>query len=155
MKPAADRSTDGPNADSPALAERLAGELQAQVASGKLPLGSWLRQDHLAAELGVSRTPIREALRLLSARGVVELIPNRGARVRLPRLREIREAYVLRAELEGLAAQLAADLATHDQLDRLRDAERLFEDAVAAFAQAPRGTGGVQDGAWGSWHTAN
>jgi DNA-binding GntR family transcriptional regulator len=156
MNRAPDHSPNRRNSESPALAERLADELQAQVASGQLPLGGWLRQDHLAAELGVSRTPIREALRLLSARGVVELIPHRGARVRLPRVREIREAYILRAELEGLAAELAADLATQDQLDRLREAERLFEDAVAAFARAPRGAHGQGDGvAWGSWHTAN
>jgi DNA-binding GntR family transcriptional regulator len=137
-----------------ALAERVAGELQARVERGELALGSWLRQDRLAKEFEVSRMPIRQALQMLSARGIVELIPNRGARIRLPSLREIREAYFLRAELEGIAAELAADLATQAQLDRLRDAERLFEDAVAeSAAAAPSASGDA--GGQRSWQAAN
>jgi DNA-binding GntR family transcriptional regulator len=136
------------------LAARVADVIQARVASGELATGTWLRQSALAREFQVSRTPIREALQTLRARGLVELIPNRGARVRLPSLREIREAYFLRAELEGLAAELAADLISQSQLDRLRDAERLFEESVAAFAaertrRPPEPT--VQE----TWLTAN
>lgn len=122
-----------PGADTD-LAERVAGEIHARVVNGELPVGSWLRQGRLAAEFATSRTPIREALQTLRARGIVELIPNRGARVRLPTLREIRESYFLRARLEGIAAELAADLISHAQLDRLREAERLFEEAVGDFA---------------------
>ncbi len=137
---------------SPALAERLAQDIQERVASGVLPVGTWLRQETLAVDFGVSRTPIREALQKLHARGVIEWIPNRGARVRLPTVREIREAYLVRAELEGLAAELAAGLATDEQIARLRDAEELFERAVASRArgQKRRATGDAAD-----WVRAN
>jgi DNA-binding GntR family transcriptional regulator len=121
-----------PSAATSGLAERLAQDIQEKVANGVLPIGTWLRQETLASDFGVSRTPIREALQKLHARGVIEWIPNRGARVRLPTIREIREAYLVRAELEGVAAELAAGLATDDQIARLRQAEELFGRAVTS-----------------------
>ena len=87
-----------------ALVDKLASTLQARVLSGELPSGTRLRQEALAEEFGVSRTPIREALRKLQASGLVELRHNRGAFVRGLSPREIRDAYEVRAELEGLAA---------------------------------------------------
>jgi DNA-binding GntR family transcriptional regulator len=136
------------------LAGRVADEIQARVASGELPLGSWLRQDALAREHRVSRTPIREALQTLRARGIVELIPNRGARVRPRSAREVHEAYFLRAELEGLAAELAADLISQAQLDRLREAERMFGESVAAFA-TQRASDGTAPQVERTWLRAN
>jgi DNA-binding GntR family transcriptional regulator len=121
-----------PTTGASGLAERLAHDIQERVASGRLPIGTWLRQETLALDFGVSRTPVREALQKLHARGVIEWIPNRGARVRLPTIHEIREAYLVRAELEGVAAELAASLATDDQIARLREAEELFGRAVAS-----------------------
>jgi DNA-binding GntR family transcriptional regulator len=112
------------------LVDRLAGEIQARVLSGAAPVGTRLRQEALADEFGVSRTPIREALRQLQATGLVELLPNRGAVVRGPSAREIREAYEIRAELEGLAAELAAERISDRDLRRLQEAQQLFQDAV-------------------------
>jgi DNA-binding GntR family transcriptional regulator len=111
--------------------ERLAAEIQARVLSGDVPVGSRLRQEALAEEFGVSRTPVREALRQLQATGIVELLPNRGAVVRGPTAREIREAYEVRAELEGLAAELAAERISDRDLVRLREAEALFRESVS------------------------
>jgi DNA-binding GntR family transcriptional regulator len=111
--------------------ERLAAAIQARVLSGDVPVGSRLRQEALAEEFGVSRTPVREALRQLQATGIVELLPNRGAVVRGPSAREIREAYEVRAELEGLAAELAAERISDRDLVRLREAEALFRESVA------------------------
>jgi len=88
----------------PALVDRLAATIRSRVLAGEIPTGSWLRQESLAAQFGVSRTPVREALRKLQATGLVQLEPNRGAVVRGLTEREIREAYEVRAELEGLAA---------------------------------------------------
>src|SRR5262245_25746668 len=113
-----------------ALVDRLAATLQARVLSGELPSGTRLRQEALAEEFGVSRTPIREALRKLQAAGLVELRPNRGALVRGLSPREIRDAYEVRAELEGLAARLAAGRIRHEQLDALHDAQREFREAL-------------------------
>ena len=118
------------------LSDHVAAELTRRVASGELPLGSWLRQNKIAEEFGISRTPVREAIQSLSATGVVELIPNRGARIRVPSPAEIEDGYRVRAELEGLAAELATKFATQDQVDRLRAAEELFEVAVREVTDA-------------------
>lgn len=120
-------------ADRRALVDHLAATLQSRVLSGQIPSGSRLRQETLATEFGVSRTPVREALRKLQATGIVELEPHRGALVRGPTAREIREAYEVRAELEGLAAELAARHIDDAQLRRLRDAERLFRHSIESL----------------------
>jgi DNA-binding GntR family transcriptional regulator len=113
--------------------DRVADGIQAQVLSGEVPIGTHLRQEALAEEFGVSRTPVREALRHLQATGLVELLPNRGAVVRGPSAREIREAYEVRAELEGLAAELAAGRISDRDLLRLREAQALFRESVATL----------------------
>lgn len=113
--------------------ERVAGAIQAQVLSGAVPVGTRLRQEALAAKFGVSRTPVREALRQLQATGLVELLPNRGAIVRGPSAREIREAYEVRAELEALAAELAAERISDRDLLRLREAQELFRKSVTTL----------------------
>jgi DNA-binding GntR family transcriptional regulator len=110
-----------------ALVDRLAATIQARVLSGEFASGSRLRQESLATEFGVSRTPVREALRKLQAAGIVQLEPRRGAKVRGPSAREVREAYEVRAELEGLAAALASSRIRDDELRRLRDAQNMFE----------------------------
>lgn len=115
------------------LVDRLAAAIQATVLSGAVPIGTRLRQEALAEEFGVSRTPVREALRKLQAIGLVEVLPNRGAIVRGPSAREIREAYEVRAELEGLAAELAASQISDRDLRRLREAEALFRRSVTAL----------------------
>jgi DNA-binding GntR family transcriptional regulator len=112
------------------LVDRLAGAIQTRVLSGDVPVGTRLRQEALAEEFGVSRTPVREALRKLQSTGLVELLPNRGAVVRGPSAREIREAYEVRAELEGLAAELAAGRISDADLLRLREAQALFRKSV-------------------------
>jgi DNA-binding GntR family transcriptional regulator len=120
------------------LVDRLASAIQAMVLSGAAPVGTRLRQEALAEEFGVSRTPVREALRKLQAIGLVEVLPNRGAIVRGPSAREIREAYEVRAELEGLAAELATTLISDDDLRRLRRAESLFRRSVTALISQPK-----------------
>ncbi len=114
-----------------ALVDELASRIQSRVLNGEIPTGTRLRQESLAAEFGVSRTPVREALRKLQASGLVEVQPRRGALVRAPSPREIREAYEVRAELEGLAAGLAASRIRDGELRRLRDAQALFRRSVA------------------------
>ena len=113
------------------VADDLAGRISEAVMTGEIAAGTWLRQEALAERFGVSRQPVREALRQLQAYGVVEIHPHRGALVRRPSGREIREAYLVRAELEGLAAALAAERVTEEELQRLREAEERFRDAAA------------------------
>src|SRR3954468_7639637 len=133
-----------------ALVDKLASDLQRRVLSGEFPSGTRLRQSALAAEFGVSRTPIREALRKLQEGGLVELQPHRGALVRGLSAREIRQAYEVRAELEALAAELAATRIRHDELDRLNEAQEQFREGLARTVEA-RETGEGDDQAvrWG------
>jgi DNA-binding GntR family transcriptional regulator len=100
--------------------------VESAIASGELPPGSLLRQEQLAASFRVSRTPVREALKRLHAAGLVSLIPHHGARVRTLSLKDVRESFVIRTELEGLAAKLAATAMDDEQLPRLRRAEKRF-----------------------------
>jgi DNA-binding GntR family transcriptional regulator len=124
--------------DAAALVDRLAAAIQARVLSGEIPTGSRLRQESLATEFGVSRTPVREALRKLQAGGLVLVEPHRGAVVRGPTAREVREAYEVRAELEGLAAELAVNHIRDEELRRLHEAQELFRRSVAELVEWKR-----------------
>lgn len=132
-------ATLAPHHDGSPLVDRLASALHARILSGTIPIGSRLRQEALAEEFGVSRTPVREALRKLQATGVVQLQPNRGAVVRGPSARDIREAYIVRAELEGLAAEIAATSIKDRELRHLRDAEKLFRRSVRTLMAGSQG----------------
>jgi DNA-binding GntR family transcriptional regulator len=123
------------SADSKLSVDDLAGLLQERILSGAIPTGTWLRQERIATEFGVSRTPVREALRGLQAQGMVEVVPNRGALVCGPTARDIREAYAVRAQLEGYAAELAAEWVRDDQLKRMNEAEEIFERSAAEASE--------------------
>lgn len=86
---------------------------------GEIQPGQRLRQDVLAEQLGVSATPVREALRRLEAEGLVLYVPNKGAMASEATQHEVREIFALRVLLEGYAARLAADRLTEDELDTL------------------------------------
>lgn len=136
------------------LVDQLADEIQGRVMTGEIPLGSWLRQEHLAREFGVSRTPIREAIRKLQASGLVELVPHRGAQVRGPSVRDVLEAFEVRAELEGLAARIAAARIGAAGLQELTRAAELFVEAGEEFAMRARGER-VEQSAREGWVRAN
>jgi DNA-binding GntR family transcriptional regulator len=116
-------------------ADEIAIVLEEAIVSGELEPGQVLRQEEVSERFDVSRTPVREALRMLLASGIVEVNPNRGAVVRRPAVREIREAYEVRAELEGFAAELAATRVQEPQLRRLREAEALFRRSSDALIE--------------------
>ena len=134
---AASASAPGPGSELPpaaGLAGEIAYRLQRDILERRIELGEHLAQDELCARFGVSRTPVREALARLAAASLVELRPNRGAVVRRPGEREIRELYELRAELEGFAAQRAAARIDRPRLRRL---DRLQEDLALIVAEGP------------------
>ncbi len=109
-------------------ASREAAELiRAAIVEGRLQPGERLKEEQLARELGVSRTPVREALLFLEAEGAVVLQPNRGASVRRYTPDEIRDAYDLRAVLEGHAARRAAERIAPAALDTLAASCARFE----------------------------
>ncbi|WP_128970083.1 GntR family transcriptional regulator [Rhodococcus opacus] len=112
------------------LVQQLVETIQERISRGTYGFGTWIRQEPLAQELGVSRMPIREALAQLQALGVVEIVPNRGARPKLPSMRELLEVFEVRAVLEGHAAHEAARQITYVQLRELFDAVESFRGVV-------------------------
>jgi GntR family transcriptional regulator, rspAB operon transcriptional repressor len=93
--------------------------LQNRIVSGKFAPGEWLRQEEIASQLGVSQTPVREALDLLVSNGLAERVPYRGVHVISLSQREIVEAYIMRLVLETLIARLAACNRTPERLTTL------------------------------------
>src|SRR5246127_5152976 len=105
-------------------ADEIALLLEDEIVSGAIEPGVVLRQEQLSERFGVSRTPVREALRRLAALGLVSFIPNRGVRVRTLSHEELREAFLVRAQLESLVTELAAQKLTRDDLQNLEECER-------------------------------
>jgi DNA-binding GntR family transcriptional regulator len=101
--------------------------LRQAILSGEIAPGQWLRQDELAESLGISSTPIREALRRLESDGLVEHVPHQGVKVVAYSLNTAREYYQLRAMLEPYALRLAAE--------RLRPADLAELERLVAQAQ--------------------
>lgn len=118
--------------------------LRERILRGDYPEGEPLRQDALADELGVSRIPVREALRQLEAEGLVTFSPHRGAVVSSLSLDDIDELFELRAEIECDLLRRAIPKMTAEQLDRATDVLDEFQEALAA-GEATR---------WGplNWH---
>jgi len=131
------------------MVDELAAKISAAIMGGEFAVGTWLRQEALAELFGVSRQPIREALRQVQANGLVQVFPHRGALVRGPSPREIREAYLVRAELEGLAAELATEHRTPEALERLREAEEAFRRTAALALEITSGDRVRGDYGWG------
>ena len=90
------------------LGGRVFQKLRDDILSGKYKEHDELRETTLGKELGVSRTPVREALRQLELEGLVTIIPNKGAYVTGISQKDIRDIYVIRSMLEGLCARWAA-----------------------------------------------
>lgn len=97
-------------------------ELRRRILSGEIPHGSVLSQARLAHEIGVSTTPLREALRRLAAEGLVQLESHRDARVASLTADEARNLYVLRENLDPLAAGLAAESRTPADIEDIQAA---------------------------------
>src|SRR5262249_60388019 len=126
---------DGTKADEIALA------LEEAIVSGELQPGTVLRQEQVSAQYAVSRTPVREALRRLSALGLVSFEPNRGFRVRTLSREEMWEAFLLRAELEALCTGVAAEKMTEEDLAELEAAEKRFARPARAVRAREAGEG--------------
>lgn len=116
------------------LADEIAFRIERAIVEGAFPPGSRLPQDELCARFGVSRTPVREALRKLQARNLVVVVPNRGATVRIPTRKELMDVYDVRGELEGYASELAASRVSDRIVAGLDTAQRALEGLVLNLA---------------------
>lgn len=133
-----------------ALVDDLAARIRAKIMSGEIPIGAPLRQAELATEFGISRTPVREALRQLQTGGLIEVVPNRGAIVRVPVPWEVREAYEVRAELEALAARRSVKRMSAELIDEL---ERVNSDMYAQSKRAADDSKPAKGSANDQFHT--
>ena len=109
------------------LGGRVFQKIREDILNGKYKENDELRENTIGKELGVSRTPVREALRQLELEGLVTIIPNRGAYVTGISNKDIWDIYVMRSMLEGLCARWAAEHITDEQLDELEEAILLSE----------------------------
>lgn len=114
------------------LADSAYREIRQAILDGQLAPGARLSVPELAAQLGVSRSPIREALLLLEREGLATSSHNRGAVVATPDGQDLRDLYDVREVLEGLVARQAAERATEDDRAALAELWQQHEDAVAA-----------------------
>lgn len=100
--------------------------IRSAIVEGRLEPGQRLKEEELARELGISRTPVREALLVLQAEGLIDSAPNRGASVRAYEAADLDDLYLLRALLESFAARLAATRITDDEVAELRASNERF-----------------------------
>src|SRR5215510_4816848 len=102
------------------LKEEIYDALHRHIIAGKYAPGDWLRQEDIASQMGVSMTPVREALDLLVASGLAERVPYRGVRVREMSPKDVAEAYGMRLVLEAMIAKDAAINITPQQVSGLK-----------------------------------
>jgi len=117
------------------LHEQVVSRIRDLVVDGTLPAGERINEVQLCGQLGISRTPLREALKVLASEGLVELSRNRGAVVAVLSETEIRDMIMLMSRLEAFAAETAARRLDDAAVDGLR---AMHEAILAAFAAGDR-----------------
>ena len=113
--------SDSERVSTPLHAEVLT-RLRDYIADGHLPDGARIPERQLCEMFGISRTPLREAVKVLAAEGIVDLLPNRGARVRQMSVQGIRELFDMMGGLEALAGRLACENVTDDEVGAIEAA---------------------------------
>lgn len=121
----------------PALAVELTDRLRRLIMEGELKPGDKVPERSLTERFGVSRTPVREAVKVLAAEGLIVLVPNRGAVVSRLTVAELEEVFPVLAALEGVAGELACRRASDEEIAAIR---RLNDAMHAAFDLGDRPT---------------
>lgn len=103
------------------LAEHIANDLRREILRGKLPPGTSIKERDNAAEMGISRTPMREAIRILAKEGLVQLRPSRSPIVAQSSFKNIEDQTQVLIALEKMSAELAVLNASDDDIDRIAD----------------------------------
>lgn len=113
--------------DKYSLRGRVFHKLREDILSGKYKEGEELKEVAIGEELGVSRTPVREAFRQLELEGLIQIIPNKGACVTGITVKDVKDIYLIRSLLEGLCARLATEHITMEQLEEMEENVYLSE----------------------------
>lgn len=114
----------------PALAVQIADALRDLILEGELKGGEKIREKELTEHFGVSRTPLREAMKILASEGLLELVPNRGAIISSPSRETLQDAFPVLATLEGLAGEQAAARATDEEIAHIESLTRALRRAL-------------------------
>ena len=117
------------------LAQQVAARLRDLIIQDQLVPGEWIREQAIADKLRVSRTPLREALKMLELEGLIKIVPNRGALVTELTVEEVKEKLEVLAVLESLAGKLACRNATDSELAEIR---ALHYEMLACFSRENR-----------------
>jgi len=115
------------NEDKYSLRGRVFNHIREGILSGRYGENEELKENAIGTELGVSRTPVREALRQLELEGLVNIIPNKGAYVTGISAKDAHDIYMIRSYLEGLCARLACENITEEQLNSIEEVLYLSE----------------------------
>lgn len=127
----------------PPMADRIADAIREAIIAGALGPGSRVNESEIAARYGISRSPVREALRLLQQEGLVAMEPRRGAFVKRLTPQEIVDVYDVKSMLEGHATRLATGRMREEHLERLaalvaRMEQELAGGDMAAYVESTR-----------------
>lgn len=109
------------------LRDEVFNTLRERILKGSLKPGERLMEIHLADQLGVSRTPIREAIRMLELEGLVKMVPRKGAQVAKISREDLQDVLEVRKALDTLAVKLACERITENEIVKLKEAENEFE----------------------------
>jgi DNA-binding GntR family transcriptional regulator len=118
-----------------ALHQDVAGKLREMIRKGILVRGQRIIEAEICEQIGVSRTPLREALRVLESEGLVELFPHKGVHIRQPSMHEIQEMFDVMGVLEGTCARMAAQKMTSAGWRKI---ERLHQKLETHYAEGDR-----------------
>ncbi|ATJ84007.1 GntR family transcriptional regulator [Halomonas beimenensis] len=129
------RHDEAPRLRRLSLYEVVAERLREMVLEGELPPGGRISEKKLCETFEVSRTPLREALKVLANEGIIELLPNRGAKVTEVEPREVADLFEVMVELEGLSGRLLASRADEVAIAEIRD---LHDRMMAHYRQQER-----------------
>lgn len=108
-------------ADKYSLRGRVFNQIRNDILSGRYKEKEELKEVAIGEELGVSRTPVREAFRQLELEGLIQIIPNKGAYVTGITVKDVHDIYAIRARLEGMAARWACEHITQQQLEEMEE----------------------------------
>jgi DNA-binding GntR family transcriptional regulator len=122
------------------ISEDLVVYIKQQILLGELNPGERIVETKLAKELGISQTPVREAIRHLQGEGIITIVPNKGPLVRTLDMKDVFEIYSVRSMLEGLAIRLATQNASDQEIDELEQfyngmKDKLHDDSVPYLMQ--------------------
>lgn len=116
-----ERETKKENADRYSLRGKVYHQLRESILDGKYNEYEELKEAAIAEEMGVSRTPVREAFRQLELEGLIQIIPNKGAYVTGITVKDVKDIYAIRSQLEGLCARWATENISREQMEEMEE----------------------------------